>query len=77
MDYSPWGQKIETAQNIHASRGGCEIHANQFWWVWPLWFQRFSPFFVCHQNGQNFLRTMDYNGGQKIELAQKNYASRG
>ena len=21
MDYSPWGQKIESAQKIHASRG--------------------------------------------------------
>ena len=33
--FGPWtivhgGQKIELAQNIHASRGGCETHANQF-----------------------------------------------
>ena len=27
------GQKIESAQNIHASRGQCKTHANQFWWV--------------------------------------------
>ena len=30
------GQKIELAQNIHAS----EMHANQFWWAWLLWFRR-------------------------------------
>ena len=24
------GQKIESAQKIHASRGVCEMHANQF-----------------------------------------------
>ena len=33
--FKPWtivhgGQKIELAQIIHASRGGCETHANQF-----------------------------------------------
>ena len=33
--FRPWtivhgGQKIELAQNIHASRSGCETHANQF-----------------------------------------------
>ena len=29
MDYnSPWGQKIELAQKIHASRGWREMHAN-------------------------------------------------
>ena len=27
------GQKIELAKKIYASRGGCEMHANQFWWV--------------------------------------------
>ena len=30
------GQKIESAQKIHASRGWHEMHANQFWWAWPL-----------------------------------------
>ena len=55
----PWtivhgGQKIELAQKIHASRGWCEMHANQFWWAWPLRFQRFCSFFACLQNGQNF-----------------------
>ena len=25
------GQKIESAQKIHASRGQCEMHGNQFW----------------------------------------------
>ena len=27
------GQKIELAQKIHASRGSCETHGNQIWWV--------------------------------------------
>ena len=27
------GQKIESAQKIHASRGQCEMHGNQFWLV--------------------------------------------
>ena len=52
--YSPRGQKIESAQNIHASRGLCKMHVHQFWWVWPLWFWRFCSFFVCLQNGQIF-----------------------
>ena len=30
MGYSPWDQKIESAQKIHASRGCCEMHGNQF-----------------------------------------------
>ena len=32
------GQKIELVQNIYASKGGCETHANQFWWAWHLQF---------------------------------------
>ena len=34
MDYIVHGgQKIESAQKIHVSRGCCEMHANQFWWA--------------------------------------------
>ena len=29
MGYTPWGQKIESAQKIHASRGRYEMHGNQ------------------------------------------------
>ena len=47
-------QKLELVEKIHACRGWCEIHENQFWWAWPLWFWRFCSFFVCLQNGQNF-----------------------
>ena len=56
MDWSMvhGGQKIELAQKIHASRGGCEMHGNQFWWAWHLWFLRFCSFFKHLQNGQNF-----------------------
>ena len=36
--FRPWtiahgGQKIESTQKIHASRGCCEMNANHFWWV--------------------------------------------
>ena len=34
MDYSPWSSKksnyLESAQKIHASRGQCIVHAQQF-----------------------------------------------
>ena len=29
MDHG--GQKMKSAQKIHANRGSCEMHANQFW----------------------------------------------
>ena len=41
-----WGMDIEkfspseSAQKIYASRDRCQVHAHQFWWVWPLRFQR-------------------------------------
>ena len=25
--------RSELAQNIHANRGRCHVHAHQFWWV--------------------------------------------
>ena len=31
---------LESAQKIHASRDGCQVHAHQFWWVWSLRFRR-------------------------------------
>ena len=64
---SPWWSKKELAQEIHASRGSCEMHANQFWWVWPRLFWGFCSFF-CLQNGQN---SLSVHGDQKIELARK------
>ena len=72
--FGPWtivhgigGQKIESAQKIHASRGWCELHANQFWWAWPLWFQRFCSF-MFFSNFQFPFQTMDM--WSKIEAAQ-------
>ena len=44
MDYCPLGQRIESAEKIHACRVSCEMHANQFWWSCPLWFHRFCSF---------------------------------
>ena len=67
------GQKIEMAQNIYASKGGCETHANQFWWAWHLQFWRFCPFSLAFKNGQ--ISLLDYYSGQKIELTQKIHAS--
>ena len=57
--FGPWtivhgGQKIELPQKIHANRGWCEMHGNQFWWAQPFWFWRFWPFISCLQNSQNF-----------------------
>ena len=36
LPFRPWtivheGQKIKSAQKIHAGRGCCEMHGNQFW----------------------------------------------
>ena len=28
------------------------MYAYQFWWAWPLWFQRFISFSVAFKNGQ-------------------------
>ena len=48
------GQKIESAQKIHASMGWHEMLANQFWWAWFLQFRRFESFLFAFKNGQNF-----------------------
>ena len=82
--FRPWtivheGQKLESAQKIHASRGWHELHASQFWRVWPLWFLEILLLFVCLQKQPKFPFgpwTM-VHGNQKIELAQKINASRG
>ena len=81
--FGPWaivhgGQKIESTQKIHASRGWCEMHANPFWWAWPLQFGRFGSILFPFKNGQNFPSTMGYivHGTQKIESVQKIHASR-
>ena len=49
--FRPWtivhgGQKIESAQKIHANRGQYdEMHANQIWWAWLHWFWRLCSFY--------------------------------
>ena len=35
---------LESAQKIHVSRGGCNMHLHQFWWAWPLQFRRYYYF---------------------------------
>ena len=48
------GQKIESAQNIHASRGCCEMHANHFWQVWLLQYRSYGSLLLAFKNCQNF-----------------------
>ena len=75
-DYSPHGdQKIESAQKIHASRGWCEMHTDQFWWAWPLQYWRFAPFLIW-PNFPFGPWIIIVHGGQKIKSAQIIYASR-
>ena len=53
------GQKIESAQKIHTSRGRCNLHVNQFRWVWPFWFRRFCSAFLSSKMTRISLWTMD------------------
>ena len=57
MDYS-WGQKIESAHKIHASRGWHKLHLNQFWWAWPFQFQSYGSFSILAKFP---FQTMDYS----------------
>ena len=67
------GQKIESAQKIHASRGWCEIHASQFWWVWPLRFRSYGSFLFAFKTAKFSLRTMGYSPwGSKNRIGSKN-----
>ena len=49
--FRPWatvhgGQEIESAQKIHATRSWWDMHVQQVWWAWPLWFRSFGPFWL-------------------------------
>ena len=76
---SPWGQKIESAQKIHASGGCCEMHANQFGVCGLSGFGDLAPF--CLPSKMAKVSFSDHGlyspWGQKIESAQKIHASRG
>ena len=80
--FKPWAiqgdQKIESAHKIHASRGWCEMHVNQFWWAWLIWFWRFCSFSLPSKQPNFPFRpwTIIVHGSQKIELTQKTHASR-
>ena len=39
MDYSLWGQKVESTQKFMQV-----MHAHEKWWVWFFWFGDFAPF---------------------------------
>ena len=74
------GQKIESAQKIHASRGCCEVHENQFWWAWHFHFRKFCSFnynIYIFQFWLNFLSEHElYSPWSKIESAQKFHSER-
>ena len=62
------------------------MHVHQFWWVWPLWFQKILLTFCLPSKRPNLpfrpwtiyiVHGLIVHGGQIIELAQKNYVSRG
>ena len=69
-----FASNIESAQKIYLGRGECEMHANQFWWTWLLWFWRFYSFLFYFKFGQI---SISDHGGRKIKLAQNIRASRG
>ena len=43
------------------------MHANQFWWAWPFWFQSYGSILFSFKEAKISLRTM-------IESAQKIHA---
>ena len=55
------GQKIESPQKIHAYRGWCEMHGNQFLWAWLLRFRRYCLFLFAFKTAKFPFRTMDYS----------------
>ena len=75
----PWGPKNRIASKKSCKQSWHEMHGNQFWWAWPLWFQRHHSFFFAFKNSQNFPSDHELYSpwDQKIESAQKIYASRG
>ena len=65
--YSPWGQKIESAQKIHASKAWCEMHVDQVWWVCPLRFWKFC-FFLFAVKTEVDVKCMHTNFGAPLVL---------
>ena len=50
--------RLESAQNIHASRDQCHVHVHQFWWAWSLWFWRYG---YLSKTAKFPFRGMDYS----------------
>ena len=64
------GQKIESAQNINASRGQCKTHANQFCWAPHLFsFRDIATLKMAKFSFQTMV-TKKFN---QLESAQKNF----
>ena len=50
--------RLESAQNIHASRDQCHVHVHQFWWAWSFWFRRYGH---LSKTAKFPFRGMDYS----------------
>ena len=50
--------RLESAQNIHASRDQCHVHVHQFWWACSLWFERYG---YLSKTAKFPFRGMDYS----------------
>ena len=59
----------ESAQKIYASRGRCHVHTHQFWWVWPLRFQRYG---YLSKTAKFPFRGMDYSPWSSKNLIDQN-----
>ena len=50
------------------------MHANQFWWLWPLWFRSYGSFLLAFKMVKISLRTMGYSpwgSKNRIEVLKK------
>ena len=61
--------RSELAQEIHASKGWCQVHVRQVWWVWLLWFRRYG--YLSKTAKFSFL-TMDYSPWSWRKLIDRN-----
>ena len=60
----------ESDQKIHASRGQCHMHVQQFWWVWSLWFRRYG---FLSKTAKFPFRGMDYSPWSLKNLMDRNW----
>ena len=61
--------RSESAQKIHASRDGCQVHVHQFWWVWSLRFRRYC---YLSKTAKFPFQGMDYSPWSLKNLIDRN-----